>query len=328
MRVYEDGKLYYSGTFEAGRPVGHFTFFHESGRVHSEIVHAPLASDALATSNAPNAKWTASAVTYREDGSELGRGDYTMWMGTNGQPAQDKDGLWRSYDTSGRVRRLESFQQGELHGAFKTFFSDGTPLEIGLFKNGQRDGLWIRHNTSGRKDSEQTWASGIQEGSFVLYHPNGKIMTQGYFRAGQEVGAWKLFHDDGRVHSTVFYKRGLVDREVPENGLFEVDYPSDRPFKSSHYENALLHGQFVRWYDNGTWTAGPADVNPAGGEMRSAMGGGQPGGDMKRYLEGQKMAEKGQYVQGQKNGMWNHYREDGLIDRIERWDMGTLIEQE
>ena len=62
--------------------------------------------------------------------------------------------------------------------------------------------------------------------------------------------------------------------------------------------------------------------------MRSAMGGGQPGGDMKRYLEGQKMAEKGQYVQGQKNGMWNHYREDGLIDRIERWDMGTLIEQE
>ncbi len=310
LRVYEDGSIYYSGSFDAGRPIGHFTFFHEGGGVHSEVVHGEADVDG---------HWTSEVVSYRKDGSLAGRGDYSMWMGGNGKPAQEKHGLWRSYDTSGRVRRLENFAQGELHGAFKTFFADGTALEIGLYKEGKRDGNWTRNAASGRKESEQNWASGVPEGGFILYHASGKVMTQGHFRGGLEAGAWKLFLDDGRVHSTVFYERGRIDREVPENGLFQSTYPSDRPSKSEHYEAGLLHGEFVRWYDNGEWSAGAAEVG--GGEFGGA------GGDMKRFLEGQKMAEKGQYQRGFKHGNWNHYREDGMIDRIERWDMGTLIEE-
>ena len=39
IRVYPNGKLYYSGSFRDGRPVGHFTFFRETGKVLSEVQH-------------------------------------------------------------------------------------------------------------------------------------------------------------------------------------------------------------------------------------------------------------------------------------------------
>ena len=39
IRVYPDGRLYYSGSFKDDRPVGHFTFFRETGRVLSEVEH-------------------------------------------------------------------------------------------------------------------------------------------------------------------------------------------------------------------------------------------------------------------------------------------------
>ena len=324
VRVYPNGKLYYSGTFDAGQPVGHFTFFHENGGVHSEITHE-ITGDLEGGHS--GAAWNASIVSYREEGTVLSRGEYTVWMGENGEPTQEKVGLWRAYDKSGRVRRMENYQSGVLHGEFKSFYADGTPLEEGMYDKGKRQDLWTRYHPSGMRESEQTWAADRPEGVFVLYHESGAAMTRGYFRNGLEAGAWKLFLADGRVHSTVFYNRGVVTREVPENGTFERFYPSERPKATVAYKNGKLHGSCVRYHDNGDWTTGAAQIGTAGGAagvMGGLIGSGDSGGDLQRFLKGQTTKEKGAYVEGVKDGNWRYFDGSGLLLRTERWSGGQL----
>ena len=77
IRVYPNGKLYYSGSFEDGRPVGHFTFFRETGKVLSEVQHE-AGTD------------LAKAILYREDGTESHRGQYTTVQ---------VDGEWTQWKT-------------------------------------------------------------------------------------------------------------------------------------------------------------------------------------------------------------------------------------
>ena len=86
IRVYPNGKLYYSGSFSHGKPSGHFTFFRENGRVLSEVKHLDDVS-------------AAKAILYREDGSVSHQGQYET-VQVAGEWTQWKSGKWRG----GRTR--------------------------------------------------------------------------------------------------------------------------------------------------------------------------------------------------------------------------------
>ena len=105
IRVYPNGKLYYSGSFQDGRPVGHFTFFRETGKVLSEVQHEEGTN-------------IAKAILYREDGANH-RGSYET-VQVDGAWTQWKTGRWQAVDKQGRLRLEEHYVRDTLDGVQRT----------------------------------------------------------------------------------------------------------------------------------------------------------------------------------------------------------------
>ena len=309
IRVYPNGKLYYSGSFRDNRPVGHFTFFRQTGTVLSEVQHEE-GTDRV------------RAILYREDGSTSHQGNYeTVFL--DGEWTQWKTGLWKAFDKAGRIRLEEHYDQDTLNGIQRTFHPSGQLLEEGTYSMGKKTGKWLTYNREGLPLSEEHWRNGERHGP-ALVMDKGKPLSQGEYREGQPTGTWTTFNPDGKVRSLVEYEGGQPASETPQNGEFSAQYPSGRPEWLGRYAHGRLDGPFTAWHDLGEWVMVPADEgarSPAG-----QPGAGQSGGQdaMRRELRNQPMMEMGEYTAGVKDGTWRYFDENGDVLRTERWSLGRL----
>ena len=309
IRVYPNGKLYYSGSFQDGRPVGHFTFFRETGKVLSEVQHEEGTN-------------IAKAILYREDGSESHRGSYET-VQVNGAWTQWKTGRWQAVDKQGRLRLEEHYVRDTLDGVQRTHHRNGQLLEEGTYAMGRKTGTWTAYDREGLPRSEEHWRHGERHGPSVVMD-KGKRLSEGEYRDGLPVGTWTNFNPDGKVRSLVAYEEGRLVSETPQNGEFSGNYPSGRPEWVGRYAHGNLDGPFTAWHDLGEWVMVPAEEgagNPAG-PPRGGRGGAED--PMRRELRNQPVMEMGEYTAGVKDGTWRYFDEEGEVIRTERWSLGRL----
>ena len=311
IRVYPDGRLYYSGTFKDDRPVDHFTFFRENGRVLTEIQHD--------TEND-----MAKAILYREDGTPSHQGQYRT-LQENGEWTQRKEGLWEALDPQGRLRIREHYMDDVLDGPQQTFHPNGNILEEGQYRAGEKTGEWKTYDREGQLLNREMWREGNRHGESTTFQERGAPLSVGQYESGAPVGEWTTYNPDGKERSKVTYEGGRPVKEAPLNGSFDANYPSGRPEWVARYAHGRLDGPFTAWHDLGEWVMTPAEEgagNPGGPPI---MGGGGPGGDaVRRELRNQPMKEMGEYTAGVKDGTWRYYDEQGEVIRTERWNLGRL----
>ena len=178
IRVYPNGKLYYSGSFENSRPVGHFTFFRETGKVLSEVRHQ-ADSD------------IAKAVLYREDGTESHRGHY-LTVQVDGEWTQWKDGEWTALDRRDRVRVVEHYTRDTLDGPTTTFHPNGTLLEEGTYAMGLKNGVWKAFDREGRPRGVEHWRNGQRNGPAQVMQDGGAMLSEGQFTSWHDAGEWTM----------------------------------------------------------------------------------------------------------------------------------------
>ena len=315
IRVYPDGQLYYSGSFLDSKPVNHFTFFRENGRVLSEVDHLEESD-------------LAEATLYREDGSPSHRGQYRT-VKVDGEWTQLKTGTWKALDKQGRVRIVEHYTDNALDGVYQSFHPNGNLLEEGHYHAGKKSGLWKGYDREGTARTEEIWREGERHGEAVVMQDKGVPLSRGNYDNGVPIGEWTLYNPNGKVRSLITYEGGRVASEQPQNGEFEATYPSGRPEWVGRYAHGNLDGPFTSWHDLGEWVMVPAEAGaPAGGPPMP--GGGRPGGEtpMRQELRNQPMKELGEYTAGVKDGTWRYFNEQGERIRTERWTLGRLTATE
>ena len=153
IRVWPNGSLYYSGSFQAGVPEGVFMHYYESGEIMSEII------------NTDNGK-KSQAKHFREDGSLQAEGIYVRTKKLNAElePIRQKLGTWKFYDKTGQLRLFENYSNGKLHGATQTTGTNGLIIESGSYSNGERDGVWKTFSETGSLLSEMGYSEGLFDG--------------------------------------------------------------------------------------------------------------------------------------------------------------------
>jgi len=315
IRVYPDGQLYYSGAFSDGKPVGHFTFFRENGRVLSEVEHLE-GSD------------KAKAILYREDGTPSHRGQYRT-VKVEGEWTQHKTGTWEALDKQGRIRIKENYLADVLNGANQSFHPNGNLLEEGQYLEGKKSGVWVSFDREGGLRTEEMWREGERHGEAVVMQEGGVPLSKGNYDLGMPTGEWTLFNPDGKTRSILTYKGGQLTKEQPQNGEFEATYPSGRPEWLGRYAHGNLDGPFTAWHDLGEWVMVPAETGAAGGGPPMQVGR-RPGSDnpMRQELLNQPMKEMGEYTAGVKDGTWRYFDEQGVRIRTEKWTLGKLTQTE
>jgi antitoxin component YwqK of YwqJK toxin-antitoxin module len=303
IRVWPNGSLYYSGSFQAGVPEGVFLHYYESGEIMSEIIN---------TDNGNKSQ----AKHFREDGSLQAEGIYvrTKKLNAEFEPIRQKLGAWKFYDKTGQLRLMENYSNGKLHGATQTTGTNGLIIESGSYSNGERDGVWKTFSETGSLLSEIGYSEGLFDGLCRANYPTGMPRSIGMYKGGVENGFWKTFLENGKVETTRQFEDGQLIQEIPENGHVLLLFPDERPKEEFTVEDTLKEGAFTEWHDNGEWTM-VEEVDELSGDTY-----------VRRVIKGQQIRKEGEYKDGLLDGEVFHFDMNGRLHKTERFEAGVLVE--
>lgn len=125
-------------------------------------------------------------------------------------------GPW-NFLSSGKVIRSLNYLDGEIHGTFQTYFSDGITREERNYNRGTVDGNVRLYYSSGSIAEEIAYSDGNCSGPYFRYYEiySGSPSIDGYIRGprkecGQffrhsKVGTWEYFSLDGKLLSSLNY---------------------------------------------------------------------------------------------------------------------------
>lgn len=133
----------------------------------------------------------------------LKQGEYTAYVdGTLSEKANyDKgqlQGTRQIFYPSGAVEIEETYQQGQIIGAYKTFFEDGTLAQEAQYIRGVMQGLIKSYYPDGKLKEEVTMVDNEENGPFKEYYKDGVLEWEGqYLNGDNEFGLLKHYNANG-----------------------------------------------------------------------------------------------------------------------------------
>ena len=187
-----------------------------------------------------------------------------------------KDGSWKEYYDSGKLRALGAYDKGKQVGEWIYYYPDGKVEQRGRFsKSGKFEGTWKWFYPDGSLKRDEAYINGLLDGPTVEYDETGAVIKQGEYIEGLENGKWIL--EIGEYREEGDYKAGL------RNGIWKFYYLSKavgnnkQLFFEGNFIDDLPNGKHVYYWNNGN------------------------------------KKDEGTFVMGRKEGDWTKYNEDGSV---------------
>ncbi len=185
--TYPDGTLRYSARFVEGKPEGMMKRYAPDGRLVAKL-------------NFREGGDRCYAHLYHENGNLAAEGIYDN---------QQKDSVWTYYAPGNKTKRLvEEYDNGELHGESRHYYSDGSVSEVIHWKQGVRHGRWTRYFKNGSLMHQVRYRDGVLEGPYVAYHPNGNKEMEGTYVNDLFHGTWRYYDEEEEVILELEYEHG------------------------------------------------------------------------------------------------------------------------
>jgi len=208
---------------------------------------------------------------------------------------KEKQGTWKEFYASGKLKKESYYKKGYLHGYVKTYNEKGKVLSTERYVNGE---LYIE------KITDKTKVDFRKE-----YHDNGKLKTSGAFRKNKPVGVHREYSGKGKVTAAKTYSstgwvmaNGIVDKKGKRQGKWEYYFKSGKLKVSGNYRNGRRVGDWKFLYENGNQEQ-TGTYNKRG----------RPEGLWKWYFENGNMLREEELTNGKLDGSFTEYAEDGTI---------------
>lgn len=197
----------------------------------------------------------------------------------------ERDGFWKEYYDSGRLRAEGEYNKDTKTGPWKYYYENGTLSQEGTYNSeGNPEGEWRWYYENGALLREEYYYLGKLDGLMVDYDENGEVLAQGEFIEGLEEGDWFFEYGDARIEGS--YSEGM------RNGEWKYYWvpPGYGAEKVLRFQGRFIddnpHGRHVYYWDNG------------------------------------KRKDEGEYVMGLKEGDWISYNYDGTPFLVVHYENG------
>jgi uncharacterized protein len=303
IRVYPDGALYYSGSFNHGTPEGEFLYFYESGELMSKIVHPHLDSS-------DNTLEVITAIHYRENYSVQASGFY---IDDVEETKPIREGSWGFYDEDSKQVKMETYSYGLLDGPYWVKGKKGQIVEEGEYSKDVLNGEKITYYDNGIVKQKINYSNGKLEGSFAVNYNNGYPKIEGKYVEGFETGSWKTYTEKGELELLIQYSNGNRIKEIRVNGTFEETYADGRSKSEYTYRDKLLDGPYRVWYDQGGYVIEDFTDLETGEILQ------------RQVLKGTQVSREGSYFKGKLDGPVFYYNQNGELEKTENYKEGKLL---
>lgn len=156
----------------------------------------------------------------------------------------------------------------------------------GQFKDDKPVGIFTYYYVSSKIKAVITYSSNSERAFAEYFHENGQQMSRGVFINMKKDSIWLNYTVDGKLTSSESYKDHQLDGKKVVYYLTNKDDKQQRCSFTCIYKQGVLHGEFVKYFESGA------------------------------------LMEKGMYVGGKKEGVWDHYYPGGTKESIERYKNG------
>ena len=190
MAKYPYGQVRYEGQFDAGVPVGRFTYYHDNGFRSAQM-------DFRGTTG------VCMSEQYDEKGKLMARGRF----GSD----RERDSIWTTFAFDGTKLEEASYTAGKLHGSYTMFYPNGTVMERGTYEHGTKVGTWTRFRETAAKERVVNYAAGLLQGTWTEYDEDGRVAVVGTYHNDLRHGKWTYF-ERGTAVRTEVYRRGILEK--------------------------------------------------------------------------------------------------------------------
>lgn len=198
------------------------------------------------------------------------------------------DGKWiQFFETKNYLpAKIFELKKDTLDGYYKEFNIYGVLSEEGVYENGERIGHWIYRDVYGELNSEGK--KGI------------RIAKNGY-TSSIYIGEWKRYFSDGNIESIEHY-----NEEGDKIGVWSYYYGNGQLKKEENYVKDELEGYVSVYYPNGQLKSRLlyVRINANFTEIKDST--------YTFYYENGNISERGQMINGLRNGLWEEWYENGV----------------
>lgn len=263
-----------------------------------------------------------------------------------------KHGVFKIYNSEGRIKEEKSYKEGKLDGAHKTYYTTGKVEREVNYRNGKQDGKELAYDPDGTLRRDHTYKDGKQVGKqFTFLKGTYELHeTEYYNEYGQKDGEYSSIFTFGLPHVLGHYKNGQKDGrwiEITESGDtlvietyangreegLHVSYDSntgarkrefymkadrkDGLFREYNPENGELIYEATYQFDrlNGKERRLVVTNRYDYWEISNYINGRQTGPFESRYVKNDRVREVGEYRNGRKIGRWKQYDIDGKLEK-------------
>lgn len=155
-----------------------------------------------------------------------------------------------------KMRLIENYHNGRLHGKYQFMDQNGEILIDGSFKQGKPAGNWlIKHNADGEVIHKTLFENGKQTGQWIVSDFRFNLSIKGHYAMGKKTGQWQSVDLDGNLLMKGHFENGSPVGEWQsyyDNGQLKcrMSYKEGQPAeKWEHYNQSgeLLWNQFVKF---------------------------------------------------------------------------------
>jgi uncharacterized protein len=193
-------------------------------------------------------------------------------------------------------------KDGKVTNGF-IYNDNGLLLSEGIIdESGNRNGKWKDLFVNGKIQDEGQFTDNKRSGQWKFYNALGKVEQTGSYNQGRPDGSWKWYYDDGVLLKEEEYFQGQRDGQSTEY---------------SEKGEIIAQGEYTDGERNGDWKFKAGDYLEEGKYII-----GLKDGIWKAYYENESLQFKGNFVQGNPDGMQTFYFENGKIKEEQYFQMG------
>lgn len=287
--------------FLNGNKNGEAVYYYSSGTKSKELVYVEGKKEGLCVVYAEDDGRIISLITYKSDvvfkEDKLNRKDK---FGA-------KQGLWREFFPSGKVKTEWMYKDDQLDGMVRYFKDDGSVMKTEVYRNGQRV---IDQTPDVKLEIDRD------------YHNNGRVKSSVNIIDGKKQGVYREYSRTGEITASKMYQNdevtgeGIVDADMKMQGKWKIYYPGGKLKAEGDYKDGKRTGKWIFYYSNGqteqvgTYANGKPDgewkwYHLNGNILREEYYiSGREDGEMKEYDPNGRIVASGQYTDGLKTGKW------------------------
>lgn len=115
------------------------------------------------------------------------------------------------YTPTKTLDKRGSYHNGQLHGDWSRWYSNGTLREQGTYEEGRQSGYWTSFHENGEKASVGEYGQeGHKRGAWSTWNAEGKLLEEGEYKDNKKHGFWTTYDPKtGKILKQIEYTKGV-----------------------------------------------------------------------------------------------------------------------